>query len=380
MINLVVCVALPILAGAAANQDLDRIKKKIASEKKDLSRLKSNESSALESLGKIQTELDKRNREIALTSAKLEVLTNELRAKETEAARLSASADLRRKMFYNRAAALYRWRRGGSPLIMLNGDISPATLLRRQRYLQAALTFDRDLLDALQEEGDRHAAVQHELEQKRQELVAERQLLDRHKEAARLEAQKKQALVASLRREQHTRISALNEMEAAALRLEKMMEELARRARAKPRDAPAPPSPGVGLEALRGRLEWPVRGRVTAPFGKYKHPEFAAEIVRKGIDIEAPEGAEIRAVENGRVVYAEHFSGYGRMIIVDHGERYYTIYGHLLEIIKKTGETVTRGEVLGRAGDSDSLNGAKLYFEIRKDGHSLDPIAWLRKR
>jgi septal ring factor EnvC (AmiA/AmiB activator) len=379
MINLVVCAALPILAGAAANQDLDRIKKKIASEKKDLSRLKSKESSALESLGKIQTELDQRNREIALTSAKLEVLTNELRAKETEAARLSASADLRRKMLYNRAAALYRWRRAGSPLIVLNGDISPATLLRRQRYLQAALTFDRDLLDALQEEGHRHAAVQHELAQKRQELVAERQLLDRHKEAARLEAQKKQALVASLRREQHTRLSALKEMEAAALRLEKMMEELARRARAK-RDAPALPSPGVGLEALRGRLEWPVRGRITAPFGKYKHPEFAAEIVRKGIDIEAPDGAEIRAVENGRVVYAEHFSGYGRMIIVDHGERYYTIYGHLFEIIKKTGETVSRGEVLGRAGDSDSLNGAKLYFEIRKDGHSVDPIAWLRKR
>jgi septal ring factor EnvC (AmiA/AmiB activator) len=379
MINLVVCAALPILAGAAANQDLDRIKKKIASEKKDLSRLKSKESSALESLGKIQTELDQRNREIALTSAKLEVLTNELRAKETEAARLSASADLRRKMLHNRAAALYRWRRAGSPLIVLNGDISPATLLRRQRYLQAALTFDRDLLDALQEEGHRHAAVQHELAQKRQELVAERQLLDRHKEAARLEAQKKQALVASLRREQHTRLSALKEMEAAALRLEKMMEELARRARAK-RDAPALPSPGVGLEALRGRLEWPVRGRITAPFGKYKHPEFAAEIVRKGIDIEAPDGAEIRAVENGRVVYAEHFSGYGRMIIVDHGERYYTIYGHLFEIIKKTGETVSRGEVLGRAGDSDSLNGAKLYFEIRKDGHSVDPIAWLRKR
>ena len=86
MINLVVCVALPILVGAAANQDLDRIKKKIASEKKDLSRLKNKESSALESLGKIQTELDKHNREIALTSAKLEVLTNELRAKETEAA------------------------------------------------------------------------------------------------------------------------------------------------------------------------------------------------------------------------------------------------------------------------------------------------------
>jgi septal ring factor EnvC (AmiA/AmiB activator) len=68
------------------------------------------------------------------------------------------------------------------------------------------------------------------------------------------------------------------------------------------------------------------------------------------------------------------------MVIVDHGERYYTIYGHLSEILKKTGEVVNRGEALGRAGDSDSLAGSKLYFEIRKDGHSLDPVAWLRKR
>lgn len=380
MIGLVVCAALPLLAGAAANQDLERIKKKIASEKKDLSRLQSKESSVLESLGKIQTELDKRNREIALASDKLAVLTEELRAKHAEAARLARSADLRREMLYKRAAALYRWRRAGSPLIIFNGDVSLASLYRRRHYLNAALTFDRDLLGALEEEGRRHTVVQHELAQKQEELMAQRLLQTRGKEAARQEAQKKQALLASLRREQHTRLSALKEMEAAALRLEKMMEEIARRARAKPRDPPALVSPGAGLEALRGRMEWPVRGRVTAPFGKYKHPEFAAEIIRKGIDIEAVEGAEIRAVENGRVIYAERFSGYGRMVIVDHGERYYTIYGHLSEIVKKNGDLVSRGEVLGSAGDSDSLAGAKLYFEIRKDGHSLDPIAWLRKR
>jgi septal ring factor EnvC (AmiA/AmiB activator) len=68
------------------------------------------------------------------------------------------------------------------------------------------------------------------------------------------------------------------------------------------------------------------------------------------------------------------------MVIVDHGERYYTIYGHLSEFVKKVGEAVNRGETLGRTGDADSLAGAKLYFEIRKDGHSLDPLPWFKKR
>jgi murein hydrolase activator len=127
-------------------------------------------------------------------------------------------------------------------------------------------------------------------------------------------------------------------------------------------------------------MDWPVSGKVIAPFGKFKHPEFGAEIVRKGIDIDAPVGEEIRAVEQGTVVYADRFAGYGKMVIVDHGERYYTIYGHLSEILKQTGAGVKRGEVIGKAGDSDSLAGSKLYFEMRKDGHSVDPLPWFRKQ
>jgi septal ring factor EnvC (AmiA/AmiB activator) len=102
-------------------------------------------------------------------------------------------------------------------------------------------------------------------------------------------------------------------------------------------------------------------------------------MVRKGIDIDAPLGDGVRAVEKGRVVFADRFTGYGQMVIVDHGERYYTVYGHLSEIIRKNGDEVTRGDILGRVGDSDSLSGAKLYFELRKDGRSMDPLPWLRK-
>jgi septal ring factor EnvC (AmiA/AmiB activator) len=377
---LAVVAALPILAGAAAhNRDLEGIKKKIETEKKGLSRLKVKESSTLDSLGKIQSELEKRNKEIKLANAKLSSLAGELREKQTEAKRLADSAAARLVLLQKRAAALYRWQRAGSPLVVLNGDVSLASVMQRRHYLTAALSFDRELLAKLEDETQQQTLLRQELSQKQQELAEQKQVLGNAQEAIRREAQKKQVLLSSLRREKQTRLRALQQMEAAAKRLEKMMEEIARRALAKPREVPSAPSPGSGLEAMRGRLEWPVRGQVTAPFGKFKHPEFTAEILRKGIDIETPMGEEIRAVEKGRVVYADRFSGYGRMVIVDHGERYYTIYGHLSEILKKAGETVNRGEVLGRAGDSDSLAGAKLYFELRKDGHSLDPVPWLRK-
>lgn len=378
---LLVCLLAPALLGAAALKgDLENIRKKIESEKKDLSRLKDKETSVLQSLGKIQTDLAARTKELNQAAAKLSSIGTELQAKEAEAERLAASIAARQSLLAKRAAALYRWQRSGSPLVVFNGSASLAGFMQRRHYLEAALSFDRDLLAKLDAESERQTALRAELSEKKAELADQQRTLGAAKQAVAQEAQKKKLLLTSVRREKQTRLRALQEMQAAAQRLEKMLEEIARRALAKPKAAPSLPSPGVGLEALRGRLEWPVHGRVTAPFGKYKHPVFAAEIVRNGIDIDAPMGEEIKAVEKGRVVYADHFSGYGNMVIVDHGERYYTIYGHLSEILKKTGDEVKRGEVLGRAGDSDSLAGSNLYFEIRKDGHSLDPVPWFKRQ
>ena len=379
--RLILLFSLPLLFGAAADRDLEGLKKKIENEKKDLSRLRHKETSVASSLGKIRNDLDRRNREIKLANAKLFAISGELQLKESEAARLAVSISTRRAMLQKRAAALYRWRRTGSSLVLLSGNISPGTLMQRQHYLAAALAFDRDLLAQLEIESRRQAELREELAQKRQELAEQKAALGSAREAVRQEAQKKQLLLTSLRQEQGARLRALQQMEAAAQRLERMMEDIARRALIKkPKESQPAPAPGPGLGALRGNLEWPVRGQIIAPFGKFRHPEFDGEIVRKGIDIEATVGEEIRTVEKGRVVYADRFSGYGKMAIVDHGERYYTIYGYLSEILKKVGEPVGRGEPLGRAGPSATQPGVKLYFEIRKDGHSVDPVPWFKKR
>jgi septal ring factor EnvC (AmiA/AmiB activator) len=375
-----VLVSLPLLAGAVpSDRELEGIKKKIESERRGLSQLGAKESSTLDSLGKIQSDLEKRSKEIKLANARLSSISGELRAKHAEAERLAESAAARLELFEKRAAALYRWQRSGSPLMIFDGDGSLSSFLRRRHYLTLALSYDQELLAKIADEAKEHDLVRQELADKQEELAEQKQIIGTAREEIRREAQKKQLLLASLRREKQTRLRALQQMEAAARRLEKMLDEIARRAAIKPRDLPSAPSPGSGLAALRGRLEWPVRGQISAPFGKFKHPEFSAEIVRKGIDIEAALGEEVRAVERGQVVYAEQFSGYGKMVIVDHGERYYTIYGHLSEISKKKGDRINRGEILGRAGEGDSSTTAKLYFEMRKDGHSLDPVPWFGK-
>lgn len=372
--------ALSLMGAAAIDRDLESIKEKIAAEKKGLSQLRTKEGSVLQSLGKIESELDRRTKELKLADSRLSSAASEYARKQVEVERLKNSIAARLEILQRRAAALYRWQKSGSPLVILNGDVSLANFLKRRRYLQAALAFDRGVLANLEDESRRHESLRQELVQKKEDLDDQKQKLSIAKDAIQQELHRKKVLLASLRRERETRLRALKEMEAASQRLAKMLEEISRRAVVKPRETLPPPTAGAGLERLRGRLEWPVRGEVSAPFGKFKHPEFAAEIFRNGIDIDAPEGEEIKAVEKGRIVYAERFSGYGRMVIIDHGERYFTIYAHLSEIVKKSGDEIGRGEVIGRVGDSDALAGSKLYFEMRKGGRSLDPLPWFKKR
>jgi len=363
------------LDAASVNKDLEGIKRKIERERQGINQVRKRESSVLQALGKIDRDLEKKTKDLNTANSKLASILGAMQQKETEAQRLRISLDQRRELLMKRAVALYRWHRGGDPFVLLSGEVPLGVLLQRKHYLEATVFFDRDLVEKLNNEVTYQENIKRELAHQKEELSQQRRILAEVQDSVRKDGEKKKQLLASLRQEKEGRVRALKELEQAALRLQKMIEEMSRRGVGKAPELPA----GTGLEAMRGKLEWPVRGQVTGGFGKTKHPEFATEVFRKGIDIEAPIGEEIRAVEKGRVIFAERFSGYGKMVIIDHGERYFSVYAHLSEILKKTGDAVKRGETLGTVGDSDSLAGSRLYFEMRKDGKSIDPLPWFRK-
>jgi len=368
--------ALPLCVGAApVDKDLEGIKKKIENEKRGLSQVQKKEGSVLQLLGKMESELEKKNRQLKQANARLDAIMAEMSKEEAEAEKLHASISAKQQRLIERAVALYRWHRSGGPFIILNGNVSFGGLLQRARYLQTTVAFDSDLIEKLHQEAEAQENLKTSLAQKKEEVDRQRDVLAQTADSVRQEAEKKKEMLASLRQEKETRARALKELEAAALRLQKMMNDLAKQSVGKPPEFPS----GTGMGAMRGKLDWPVKGELKSEFGKTTHREFAAEVFRNGIDIEAPAGEEIKAVEKGKVVYADRFAGYGKMIIVDHGERYYTIYAHLSEILKKNGDGVRRGETVGLVGDSDSLSGAGLYFEMRKDGRSIDPVPWFRK-
>jgi septal ring factor EnvC (AmiA/AmiB activator) len=133
----------------------------------------------------------------------------------------------------------------------------------------------------------------------------------------------------------------------------------------------------VPLTPFRGALDWPVTGPLAARFGQANHA--AGGGVRNGIEVAAPEGTPVRAVHPGAVSFADSFTGYGTLAIVDHGAEHYSLYGYLSSVTVARGDHVQTGQELGRVGLAPAGPSA-LYFEVRIDGRSVDPVQWLRKR
>jgi septal ring factor EnvC (AmiA/AmiB activator) len=114
-----------------------------------------------------------------------------------------------------------------------------------------------------------------------------------------------------------------------------------------------------------------------AGFGKKVHPQFNTVVMQNGIEIGAPAGAPVKAVAPGVVRFADWFKCYGNLVILDHGDGYYTVYAHLADLRVRSGQEVPAGALLGVVADAGPLEGPSLYFEVRFHKMPLDPQAWL---
>ncbi len=135
----------------------------------------------------------------------------------------------------------------------------------------------------------------------------------------------------------------------------------------------------ISFADLPGLLDMPVKGRIISTFGEEKNSDYKAFTFQSGIDIRVERGEPVKSVFKGKVVYSHWLKRYGNVMIIDHGNSYYTLYAHLEERFKYKGALVDTSEVIATAGDTDSLKGTCLHFEIRHHGTPVDPLKWLKK-
>lgn len=312
---------------------------------------------------------------VAKTEKQIELTTTELDYKKNEIAR--------------RVSSLYKaGEMGNVRMFFSSGSIPQA--VENQRYMQSVLENDRKLFidyqsRILQLEG---LKVSLEKDAARKEKLSEQ--IKAKKLEIESEKSKKTATLTQVRLEKKGYQTSIKELQANAKRLQSMVERLEARSRKsytqksdKKKLVPGgdryqPPVSDKGFGSQRGRLSLPVSGEVVSRFGKHKHPEFNSFTFNNGITIAASMNADIKAVFDGDVIFADNFKGYGNMLIIDHGGGFFTLYAHSSRINKKVGSSVRKNEVVAQVGDTDSTDGAKLYFEIRYQGKPIDPAPWLK--
>jgi len=244
-------------------------------------------------------------------------------------------------------------------------DIS--RMLAYYRYFERARVHE---IDGLLEDLQALAQLQADIERETVALKGSRE--ERGIQAQRRDGEREQRhlllgeLDAALK-DQTARLAALGKDEKALVDL-----------LAKLRDIFADiPQHLVGAEPfadLRGRLNWPLRGKVVVRFGA---TAVDGERSSQGVLIAAKDGSEVRAVSHGRVVYADWLRGYGLLLIIDHGEGYLSLYGYNETLLKEVGDWVDASDVIATSGDSGGHRTAGLYFELRHDGKAFDPSAWI---
>ena len=138
--------------------------------------------------------------------------------------------------------------------------------------------------------------------------------------------------------------------------------------------------PSSGFPTLRGALPLPTSGRITNTFGAKSGGALHAGLYGNGVLIKAPKGQSVQAVYDGVVVFADWLKEYGKMMIIDHGDHYFTVVAHAEQFLKTVDEPVKRGDAIATVGSSGSTDGPKLYFEIRHFGKPVDPMEWLAVR
>jgi septal ring factor EnvC (AmiA/AmiB activator) len=230
-----------------------------------------------------------------------------------------------------------------------------AELLERRRIQATALFFARGRAREAAEASERAAS---EARERSRELAAER--------AAR------RRLVTRLHGDRTRERAGLVELEKAARALEETLANLQGGSEL------AAALTGPAFASLKHTLPPPVDAPISRRFGRVVDDEFFTETFRKGVEYDAPLGTPVRAVALGVVRFAGWFRGFGRMLILDHGDGFFTVSGHLSTMKVAVGDRVPAGTVIGAVGDTGSLSGPQLHFEIRRGRDPVDPAEWLR--
>ncbi len=358
-------------------REFERIQREMQEKQKELKRVSRKERSVLAELDKIDREIQTGGAELADQQKRLDEAERSLRDIGKNSDEVGRKLSGVKQLYARRLRALYKMHGSSSPVFEID---SLDGMARQIKYLGLIAERDGRIITDYQSALSRLEEQQDRMTRMKSEILVQRRSVETQKSELETKRLRKSAILASVRREKSLSSQTLRELEDASVNLWAMIrkDEQERRT-AKEGLASSPRRDEAAITKTSG-LPWPLDGAVLTRFGMQRHPQFGTMVFRRGIEIEAREGQSVRAVEKGEVAYADWYKGFGKLMILDHGNGFYSLYGNLSRLDFAKGDRVIKGQLIGLAGETGSLKGAKLYFEIRRDGEAQDPLRWLAKR
>jgi septal ring factor EnvC (AmiA/AmiB activator) len=371
--GLVFCAALAAQAPDRARTEAlaHRASERLQSLQREADRLASDERTLLGDLRKLEVDRQIRREQLKQASADVSAVQAEIDATGDRMNHLQQQdqaerPDLRARLVETYKLGQARYLR----LLLATSDVR--RLGEATRAVAVMAKLDRDRIASHQRTLDELQSTRAALEGRRKKLEAVRADAARAQAAAERATQARNDLVRDIDQRRDLNAQWSGELQAAE---QKLQLELRQMAAGAPASAAAGSTAALPLRPFRGDLDWPALGAVRHRFGAAATGGPASN----GIEIAADEGTPAQAIHEGVVAFADTFAGFGNLVIVDHGSQTFSLYGNLLDLAVTKGTRVDRGEVVGHVGPSPT-GPAGLYFELRVDGHPVDPLQWLKKK
>jgi septal ring factor EnvC (AmiA/AmiB activator) len=359
---------------ASERQRLQKIRMEIERYRLLLSQQENKERNALEELEQIDREISLVTRYLTELRRQERVLRQRLSQNTDRLQQLQDDLARLKQIYARRLVHFYKYR-NLDRLRLLLGARSLNEVLVLFKYSQMIARADRQRLERLRQMRAELSRVGEAYRTDLAELQSVIKEKSREESVLRQRKKRRQEVLREVKKNKKLLAAKIREYERAAREIERLIRQ---------REASRLASPALlerpsEFPRLRGRLPWPARGKIVQRFGKVKHPRLNTYYINEGIDIQAPEGSAVIAPCSGVVTAITWQRGRGNIIIINHFGGYYTVYTHLSEILVGLGQEVKAGDIIGRVGDSGSIFGPVLHFEIWKEKEPVNPEHWLKK-
>ncbi|HSP89358.1 MAG TPA: peptidoglycan DD-metalloendopeptidase family protein [Vicinamibacterales bacterium] len=368
------------LAAAGAPQDqasteamATRAAARIKALQREADDLASRERTLIEDLRRLEVERDLRAEEFAASTGDLQRIERELDDTAIRIAGLERTAESQLPDLAARMVELYKVGNGGYLRMLMSVD-DLRDMGRAYRFVSGLQGLDRRRVAERQRTLADLRKAQAALEVRRSQASLARAAVARTRDAAASAVGAHEDLISRIDARRDLAAQFVGELDAARRRLQRTIDDAAA-------GRPAEPGLAIGLplRPFKGDLDWPVTGTVRGGFGRQVNRKFHTSVVSNGVQIAADVSTPVLAVHDGLVAYATAFTGFGNLVILDHGSVAFSLYGYLADIDVVSGERVSQGQRLGSVGTA--LDGEpSLYFELRIDGKPVDPLQWLRRK